>query len=118
MKIIAIPWCLMLTACITVKPTYSDDFTAGKELAFARHKGNCLACHEIENGESAGNIGPKLINLSARFNNKQQLREQIWDATVFNPKTSMPPFGRNKILTATEIDQVVEYLWSLSEASE
>jgi mono/diheme cytochrome c family protein len=25
----------------------------------------------------------------------------------------MPPFGRNKILTEAEIDQVVEYLYSL-----
>lgn len=85
----------------------------GKKLAFDRDKGNCLACHAIEDGESPGNIGPALANLTSRFKDKRQLRQQIWDATVFNPETSMPPFGRNKILTEAEIDRVVDYLWSL-----
>lgn len=85
----------------------------GKKLAFDRDKGNCLACHVVEDGESPGNIGPLLKNLQTRFKDKQQLRQQIWDATVFNPDTSMPPYGRNKILTEDEIDRVVDYLWSL-----
>lgn len=85
----------------------------GKQIAFSRDKGNCLACHKIEDGEFPGNIGPELKALSTRFNNKQQLREQIWDATRFNPETSMPPFGKNKILANTEIDQVVDYLWGI-----
>jgi sulfur-oxidizing protein SoxX len=85
----------------------------GKQLAFARNKGNCLACHAIDDGESPGNIGPPLSALKARFKDKVQLREQIFDATRLNPETSMPPFGRNKILTAAEIDRIVEYLWSL-----
>ena len=85
----------------------------GKQIAFSRDKGNCLACHVIDDGEFPGNIGPELKALATRFNSKQQLREQIWDATQFNPETSMPPFGKNKILTETEIDQVVDYLWGL-----
>ncbi|MGJ0485306.1 MAG: sulfur oxidation c-type cytochrome SoxX [Methylomicrobium sp.] len=87
--------------------------SVGKKLAFDRNKGNCLACHAIDDGESPGNIGPPLAALKTRFKNKPQLREQIFDATRFNPETSMPPFGRNKILTADELDQVVDYLWSL-----
>ncbi|WP_349026423.1 sulfur oxidation c-type cytochrome SoxX [Methyloglobulus sp.] len=93
----------------TTKPT-SD---AGKQIAFSREKGNCLACHEIENGEFPGNIGPALKNVPSRFKNKQQLREQIWDATHNNPETSMPPFGKNKILSEDEIDLLVDYLWGL-----
>ncbi|MGR9044872.1 MAG: sulfur oxidation c-type cytochrome SoxX [Gammaproteobacteria bacterium] len=85
----------------------------GKNLAFDRNKGNCLACHVIEDGTEPGNIGPALSNLPLRFRDKHQLRQQIWDATVFNPDTSMPPFGRNKILTEVEIDRIVDYLWSI-----
>jgi sulfur-oxidizing protein SoxX len=85
----------------------------GRQIAFDRNKGNCLACHVIADGEAPGNIGPTLTAIPGRFKDKQQLREQIWDATRFNPETSMPPFGRNRILDAEEIDKVVDYLWSL-----
>ncbi len=85
----------------------------GKQLAFTRSKGNCLACHVIEDGESPGNFGPPLKAIQKKFKSKQQLRQQIWNATQFNPNTSMPPFGRNKILTEQEIDKVVDYIWQL-----
>jgi sulfur-oxidizing protein SoxX len=85
----------------------------GRQIAFDRNKGNCLACHVIADGEAPGNIGPALTAIPGRFKDKQQLREQIWDATRFNPETSMPPFGKNHILDAEEIDKVVDYLWSL-----
>jgi sulfur-oxidizing protein SoxX len=85
----------------------------GRQIAFDRNKGNCLACHEIADGEAPGNIGPALTAMPSRFKDKRQLREQIWDATRFNPETSMPPFGRNRILDPEEIDKVVDYLWSL-----
>ena len=32
-------------------PTYSNDIAEGKKLAFDRKKGNCLACHMIDDGE-------------------------------------------------------------------
>ncbi len=106
--------CLFLTACTATQPV-STPFAGndGKKLAFARDKGNCLACHEIEDGEFPGTIGPPLINLPSRYSSKQALKAQIWDATKFNPETSMPPFGKNKILSETEIDRVVDYLWEL-----
>jgi sulfur-oxidizing protein SoxX len=103
----------LLAACANVAEAPQDRSSIGKKLAFDRNKGNCLACHAIDDGESPGNIGPPLAALKTRFKDKAQLREQIFDATRFNPETSMPPFGRNKILTADEIDQVVDYLWSL-----
>lgn len=104
---------VLLTACAEQSVVSTPDLTNGKDIAFLRNKGNCLACHKIADGESPGNIGPALDNLSVRFLNKQQLRQQIWDATQFNPQTSMPPFGKNKILTEQEIDLLVDYLWSL-----
>lgn len=85
----------------------------GKELAFDRTKGNCLACHQIEGGQLPGNIGPPLVAMKARFPDKAKLRAQIWDATKANPNTMMPPFGRHEIMTEEEIDKVVEYIYSL-----
>ena len=51
---------LSLILCINM-PTYSNDIAEGKKLAFDRKKGNCLACHMIDDGELAGNSGPPLI---------------------------------------------------------
>ena len=86
---------------------------AGKEIAFDRRKGNCLACHAIEGGELAGNYGPPLIVMKNRFPDRDVLRAQIWDATVRMPSTRMPPYGRHRILTEEEIDLVVDFLLTL-----
>ena len=59
----------------------------GKEVAFDRKKGNCLACHAMDDGSLPGNIGPPLVAMKARYPNKADLRAQIWDATVANPNT-------------------------------
>ena len=85
----------------------------GKQIAFGRSKGNCLACHMIEDGESPGNIGPPLLAMKARYPDKAKLRAQIWDSTAVNPESAMVPFGRMKVLTDEEIDKVVEYVWTL-----
>ena len=85
----------------------------GKALVMEKSKGNCLACHVIADGELAGNIGPPLIGMKARFPDPEDLRRQIWDATERNPDSRMPPFGRHGILDQQEIDLVVEYLYTL-----
>lgn len=85
----------------------------GKKLAWNRKKGNCLACHKIEGAAVPGNIGPPLVAMKARFPDKAKLRAQIWDATTTNPNTMMPPFGRHKILKDSDIDKIVEYMYTL-----
>jgi len=85
----------------------------GKEVAFDRKLGNCLACHAIDDGTLPGNIGPPLIAMKLRFPDKAKLRAQIWDATVANPNSIMIPFGRHRVLTEEQIDQVVEYIYTL-----
>lgn len=85
----------------------------GKKLAFHRKKGNCLACHAIEGGSMAGNMGPPLVAMKARYPDKAKLRAQIWDATKANPNTAMPPFGRHKILSDKDIDLITEYIHTL-----
>jgi sulfur-oxidizing protein SoxX len=85
----------------------------GKQVAFDRKKGNCLACHVMDDGTLPGNIAPPLVSMKLRYPDKSKLRDQIWDATVRNPNTIMPPFGRHRILTEQEIDEVVEYVYTL-----
>ena len=88
----------------------------GRSLTFDRTKGNCLSCHAIPGepkAEAPGNIGPPLVNIKERYPDRAKLRAQIWDATVANPNSSMPPFGRNKILTDQEIDLVTDYIQGL-----
>ena len=91
----------------------ADVIQKGKEIAWDRKKGNCLTCHMMEGGQQVGNVGPPLMAMKARYPNKADLRQQIWDPTKRNPMTSMPPFGRNHILTEEEIDFVTEYIHSL-----
>ena len=91
----------------------AGDIADGKKVAFDRKKGNCLACHMIADGSLPGNIGPPLVAMKARFPDKADLRAQIWDSTVANPNTIMPPFGKHRILTEKEVDLVTEFIYSL-----
>jgi sulfur-oxidizing protein SoxX len=85
----------------------------GKELSFDRKKGNCLACHSIAGGKSPGNIAPALVAMQSRFPSKAELRAQIWDATVKNPESPMPPFGKHGALSEDEVDLITEFIWTL-----
>jgi sulfur-oxidizing protein SoxX len=91
----------------------ADYVAAGKKVAFDRKKGNCLACHVIADGALPGNIGPPLVAMKARYPDKADLRAQIWDPTVANPNTIMPPFGNHRILTENEVDLVTEFFYTL-----
>ncbi|MBT2971189.1 MAG: sulfur oxidation c-type cytochrome SoxX [gamma proteobacterium symbiont of Ctena orbiculata] len=85
----------------------------GKKIAFDRKKGNCLACHNIINAPSPGNIAPALVAMKARYASKEELRMQIWDATIKNPESAMPPFGKHGILSEADLEKVIEYVWTL-----
>jgi sulfur-oxidizing protein SoxX len=85
----------------------------GKAVSFDRKLGNCLACHAMGDGDLPGNIGPALVNIKLRYPDKAALREQIWDPTKRNPNSIMPPFGRHNMLSEEQIDQIVEYVYTL-----
>ena len=85
----------------------------GEKISFDRRLGNCMSCHVMAGATLAGNTGPPLIAMKARFPDKAVLREQIWDATKKNPQSLMPPFGKHRILTEDQIDKVVEFIHSL-----
>lgn len=88
----------------------------GKDLAYNRSKGNCLACHgmpTMPDAEQTGTSGPPLVAMSARYPNKADLRAKIYDPMANNPSTFMPPFGKHKILTGAELDKVVDFIYGL-----
>ena len=85
----------------------------GQKLAFDRSKGNCLTCHAITGGDLPGSIGPALVDIKAKYPNRDDLVAILFDETRRNPLTVMPPFGRNRILTGKEIDAVVDFLQTL-----
>ncbi|TCV82520.1 sulfur oxidation c-type cytochrome SoxX [Sulfurirhabdus autotrophica] len=109
-----------ILAATGITTAYAADAPAkevtGKDISFDKSKGNCLACHAMPNipdAEAPGNIAPPLIAMKARFPDRAKLRAQIWNAMDNNPKTSMPPFGKHKILTEQEIDKVTDFIHSL-----
>ena len=103
--------------CKKSKPT--DAATKGWCTMVHRKKGNCLACHDVVTKRwpaalpAAGNIGPPLVSMKARFPDKAKLRAQIWDATVVNPTSSMIPFGRHKVISESDIDNIVTFLYTI-----
>lgn len=106
----------MLGALTLSAPVLAADpaiVAEGKKIAEDRKQGNCLACHHIEGAEMPGTIGPPLVAMKARFPDKAKLRAQVWDSTKANPNTMMPPFGKHGILTESQIDKVVEYIYTL-----
>lgn len=90
-----------------------DAVAAGKALVFDRSKGNCLACHAIAGGTLTGNVGPALNDMKTRYPDTDLLYQRIYDETRYNPMTVMPPFGRTKILSDQDIQQIVAYLLTL-----
>ena len=85
----------------------------GRKLAFDRGKGNCLTCHVIKGGDLPGTIGPELIDIKNKYPKRGDLVAILNDETQRNPRTVMPPFGRNRILTVKEINAVVDFLQTL-----
>lgn len=106
---------VLLFAISIQSSVYAEESAAqlGKKAAFDRKGGNCLSCHLIEDGEAPGNIGPPLVSMKARFPDKAKLRAIVWDITVSRPEAMMPPFGRHQVISEQDIDNIVEYLYTL-----
>jgi sulfur-oxidizing protein SoxX len=104
---------MFMLVSMTSMASTADDVAEGKKLAFDRKKGNCLACHAMEGGDLAGNTGPPLVVMKARYPDRSKLSEQIADPTIRNPNSLMPPFGRHGILTKDEIEKITTYLLTL-----
>lgn len=86
----------------------------GKKLAYSRSKGNCLACHMAGEGAMPGNIGPALIAMKLRYPDKQKLVDKVWGKPGTQVQDSMmPAFGRNGILSDSDINKIVDYIYTL-----
>lgn len=106
---------VLLAGAVYASPLHADEATIkkGKEVAFDRKTGNCLACHMIADGALPGNQGPPLVAMQARFPDREVLKAQISNPLQRNPNSIMPPFGLHNILSESEIDAVVDYLLTL-----
>jgi sulfur-oxidizing protein SoxX len=112
-SVAALVGCLSMITPLIASAADAADIAKGKELAFDRKKGNCLACHMIEGGTLAGNIGPPLVAMKARFPDYEKMKAQIADPRIKNPNTIMVPFGPHKVLTAQEIELVSQFIYTL-----
>ena len=91
----------------------SEETEKGKALAFDRKKGNCLTCHYIQGGTLMGNSGPALVAMKQRFPDRANLVAQVADPHAKNPRSIMPPFDKHEILSKSEIDLIVTWLYTL-----
>lgn len=108
---------VMLIGAAAFAPTTAmaiDDGLAaeGKKIAENRKKGNCFTCHSYEGVHMAGNLGPPLNGISKR-KSREEIYNQIWDASKANPNTTMPPFGKYEVLSKKEINAVTEWVLTL-----
>ena len=102
---------LLLALAVAAEPA-AGDVAAGRELAFASARGNCIACHVIAGAQQMGDLGPPLADMRARYPRRRELFRRIWDESAYNPATLMPPFGRHGILTPHEIELVIDFLYT------
>ena len=98
----------------------------GKRV-FSSRKVNCLSCHQapIKEEKFQGDFGPSLIGIGTRYN-KKEIRLRVIDSKLINSESIMPSYFKkikyartpkvflNKtILSAQEVEDIVEYLYSL-----
>lgn len=94
----------------TLTGSLDGDPERGRQIAFARDKGNCLACHAMAGGTQTGTRGPDLTHYGATGRTDGDTFTMVYDMRVINPDTLMPPIGTNAILTEEEIRDVVAFL--------
>ncbi len=114
LMVIAISSVSIIGIPLTANSAEGSSIEVGKELAFSRSKGNCLACHAMKGGKLAGTIGPMIVAMKLRYPDRQKLVDKLWgkpDTLVLD--SMMPPFGQNGILTDKEIDQIVDFIYQL-----
>jgi mono/diheme cytochrome c family protein len=80
----------------------SGNATAGKAVFTT----NCESCHTLKDAGSNGTIGPDLDSVQPSFAAVQ--------TRVINGGGPMPAFGKQKILTTKQIDDVSKYVSSVA----
>lgn len=88
----------------------------GARIFVDPQKGNCIACHQVSDPaapKTRSDVGPRLEGARMRAIGRDRLRALLTDPMANNPETMMPPYGRHRILDASEIDRVIDYLYAL-----
>jgi len=101
---------------VTLPTAVTGDPRKGRALFLSRDKGPCTGCHLVPGDEvwPAGSVGPDQSTIGDRKLPDQYLYQLIWDARVFFPNTSMPPWGTSGFLSSEEIVHLVAYLQTLT----
>ncbi|UFX43963.1 sulfur oxidation c-type cytochrome SoxX [Bradyrhizobium sp. 41S5] len=78
--------------------------------------GNCYACHQMESSElSYGTLGPSLTNYGKdrKYDPEEVKRAyaKVYDSQAFAACSIMPRFGANKVLTETQIKDIIAFLF-------
>jgi sulfur-oxidizing protein SoxX len=105
-----------VVACTGSLAAQAQDVVAGRDLFVRKDKGNCVACHEVPSDTAVAThatVGPSLSGVRERHPDRSVLRELLVDPMRRNPATLMPPYGRHQILSAAEIERVIDYLHAL-----
>jgi sulfur-oxidizing protein SoxX len=103
----------------------AGDAARGRAIAQSRDNGGCVLCHAVPGAAFAGNLGPPLAGVGARFL-PAELRLRIVDSSRIDPATIMPPYHRvsglaqvapayagKPILDAQQVEDLVAYLATL-----
>lgn len=98
---------------VSLSEPLNGDAKRGKDLAMNTQKGNCWACHALPGDAQPGSGGPPLLNVGTWGLSDAHIYQQVWDRRVANPKTIMPPYGTNAVLSEQEIRDIVAFLQSL-----
>ena len=106
---------------------YIGDWKSGEKIAQsgkgatwsdkpgAKNGGSCYNCHQIDIQElSYGNIGPSLWNYGKARGYSKEVVEYTWNrinnAKAYNVCSNMPRFGHFKLLTETQMQDVMALL--------
>jgi sulfur-oxidizing protein SoxX len=95
---------------VTFKGPLQGDVKKGEAIAVNIRYGNCIACHDLPNGNQGGTIGPSLADYGKRGMSLEYTYQRIWDTRAFNPNAFMPIYGPNAVLTEQEIHDVMAFL--------
>jgi len=110
----------------TLTLTYKGNAIRGKKIITDRRV-NCVSCHQVPIPEEKfqGNFGPSLIDIGKRYT-KDEIRLRVINSKILNPESIMPSYFvkieyertpakllRKTILSFKEVEDIVEYLYSL-----
>ena len=103
----------------------AGDPARGREVFVSREGGHCVLCHAAPGVAIAGDVGPPMAGIGARYT-VPQLRLRVADITQVRRDSVMPTFHRTEglervapelrgkpALSAQQVEDVVAYLSTL-----